>query len=190
MVYLAACGGKTDPLEGDFEESDVGGQHSTGGTSGRPASGGQGGFWAGGANVGGFWYGGHPNVGAWPGYGGFPLWPTGGFGPGQGGAPIIITDGGIPWDALPLDDGGPVADCVACARNYCSAQIDACVATSICLGGILCAALQCQPNQYDCMMACFGNDITALTAGINAATCLVTQCSLNCVGAFGGGGVN
>jgi hypothetical protein len=79
-----------------------------------------------------------------------------------------------------------VADCVICARDRCSAEIDACVATSVCLGGILCAVIQCQAGQYDCMLACFGNDITALTAGINAATCMVTQCGANCVTAFGG----
>jgi hypothetical protein len=85
-----------------------------------------------------------------------------------------------------LPDGGPVVDCVVCARDHCSAEIDACVATSVCLGGIFCAILQCQPGQYDCMLACFGNDIMALTAGINAATCMVTQCGANCVTAFGG----
>jgi hypothetical protein len=36
------------------------------------------------------------------------------------------------------------------------------------------------------MLACFGNDISALTAGINAATCMVTQCGPDCVNAFGG----
>jgi hypothetical protein len=197
VVWFAACGGRTFPLDEDTEGFDVGGQRSAGGASGRAGSGGQAGWWQGGGwNVGGWpwpaggssaWYGGYPNVrtGGTRGYGGFPVWPTGGFGPGEGGAPTI-TDGGIPWDALPLRDGGPGVDCVICASDHCRAQIDTCVATSVCLGGVFCAILRCQPSQYDCMLGCFGNDIAALTAGINAATCMVTQCGPDCVSSFVG----
>jgi hypothetical protein len=190
VVWFAACGGRTVPLDDDTEGFDVGGQQSVGGTSGRAGSGGQAGWWS---PTGGTWpwYGGYPNVGGWrtgggPGYGGFGASPTGGR-PGYGGYPDggpPPTDGGIPWDALPLADGGPVADCVICVRDHCRDQVDACAANTACRRGILCALLQCQPTQYDCMFACFGDDYGALTAAINVATCL-PQCGSDCVAVFG-----
>jgi hypothetical protein len=211
-VWFVACGSRSD-LDVDYSD-DAGSGGLRGGSAGRAGSGGlaglagrQGG--AGGApswGSGGYWwatggvwvpYGGYPATGgARPGYGGYPV-VTGGV-HGYGGYPPVTggmdagppdsgpSDGGIPWDALPLPDGNPVVDCVLCARNYCSTQVDACVGTTACLGGIVCAVLSCQQGQIDCLLGCFGNDVNALTAGINVATCMVNQCGLTCVTAFGG----
>lgn len=93
----------------------------------------------------------------------------------------LFWEGGVPWDALPLPDSGPVAECVGCARDQCAEPIDACVTDPACSRGLACAAVACESNDTACYTACFEDDTTAIVAGTLAMACLLGQCGESCL---------
>ncbi len=148
------------------------------GTGGRRSGGGTG------PGIGGRYptYGGYAGYGGWyPGYGGYGAMPDGGPPDASYDAP---SEGGVPWDALP-SEGGPLVDCLTCARDFCSGPVDACVANPVCLNGIFCTLLTCGSSRA-CMVACFNGDLLAINAGMNAAICMVSSCGERCLSAIGG----
>jgi hypothetical protein len=94
---------------------------------------------------------------------------------------VLAWDGGVPWDALPVPDSGPVAECVGCARDECVEPIDACLANPECARGLVCAGLTCEAEDAECLTQCFQGDSTAGLAGLAVVACLLGQCGEDCV---------
>jgi hypothetical protein len=93
----------------------------------------------------------------------------------------LAWDGGVPWDALPVPDSGPIAECVGCAHDECAEPIDACVTSPQCARGLVCAGLTCEAEDTECLTQCFQGDPMAVLAGTLAVACLLGQCGEACV---------
>jgi hypothetical protein len=90
-------------------------------------------------------------------------------------------DGGVPWDALPLPEAGPVPDCLACARDNCGEVIDGCARSQACLVAAACAALRCPASESAlCPSQCSERDPAATLASAMILACLLKQCPEAC----------
>lgn len=170
------------------------GSSSIGGTGGAPSVGGSGGV--------------SGTGGAVAGNGG-----KGGGAAGKSGSAGKGMDAGDIFDAFPLPDSGPVGDCVNCLKANCDASINACYNNPNCTMGIQCAVQKCFANtggaggatgmgggtgtgtggggggagvNFGCLLTCFNNDFSAITAAIQSFQCIGQTCGMQCAGGLGG----
>lgn len=95
------------------------------------------------------------------------------------------------FDAFPIPDSGPIADCAECAQQSCDTQINACYNDPSCVGGVTCAFTSCFGGgapSFQCLLGCFGGDFGAALKAVSAFRCVAQSCGQTCAGAFGGGG--
>ncbi|MBN1608422.1 MAG: hypothetical protein JW940_17455 [Polyangiaceae bacterium] len=93
----------------------------------------------------------------------------------------FALDGGLPWDALPMPEGGLVSDCLTCVRDNCRDPIDRCVRDEACLVAAACVALGCpDPNNSMCPRQCAERDLSATLESAMALACVLEQCQQSC----------
>ena len=93
----------------------------------------------------------------------------------------FALDGGIPWDALPMPEGGPASDCLGCAVDSCRKVIDICAEDEACLVGMICVALDClETEDPACPTQCFEGQSDVPAAGAVAAACVIDHCEQSC----------
>jgi hypothetical protein len=155
----------------------VGGSGGFGGSVG--GSGGSGGSVGGSGGVGG-------SVGGSGGFGG-SVGGSGGFGGSVGGSGGSPPDANF-FDSFPFPDSGPIADCVQCAEQSCSSQVNACFNNSACAQGIVCAVTSCGGFNLGCIFGCFGGDFGAAIQAFQVFSCLAQNCGQQCIGVITGGG--
>jgi hypothetical protein len=90
-------------------------------------------------------------------------------------------EGGVPWDALPIPDAGPVSSCLACIRENCRRPIDSCAQSEACILSVACAALGCpDPNNSLCAGPCSEPQPSGTLASAMALACVLEQCPQSC----------
>jgi hypothetical protein len=99
-----------------------------------------------------------------------------------------------PQDAFYLGDitfpDGPIGACAACIRDMCQSDLAMCASDPTCQMGVICSLQNC--TQYlaggmgeagaaglTCLLGCFGDIQTALTA-VQGLTCVTTTCASTC----------
>ena len=100
---------------------------------------------------------------------------------GSSGGFHFSLEGGVPWDALPMPEAGPVSDCLSCVRENCRDSIDSCARSEACLVTVACAALGCpDPNNSLCPRQCSERDLSGTLASAMALACVIEQCGQSC----------
>ena len=93
----------------------------------------------------------------------------------------FALEGGVPWDALPMPEAGPVSDCLACTRDNCGELIDSCAQNEACLVAAACVALRCtDPENPLCPRRCSEREPAATIASAMALACVIDQCQDSC----------
>jgi hypothetical protein len=147
LVLSAACGGRTDALEGDYSGSaadgagaDAGTPAAGGSSAGRPGHGGTTGT-AGSRPTAGTHQGGSPAGGAYTTGGVSPAggaYTGGTFGTG-GTFPVAGTfTGGTSFGGFATGGSGPFGDCQSCLKSACSGQLVQCLSDFGCISIFSC----------------------------------------------------
>lgn len=104
------------------------------------------------------------------------------------------SDAGAPTvDAFNLRDisfpDGPIGACASCIQGMCQQDLAACASDPACQMGVICSLQNCSQylsgsgeggaQAYTCLVGCFGDLQTALTA-ISGLTCVTTSCASTC----------